>query len=246
MMLRKYSQENKVISIGIILILLLGCYKEEDYNYSSLEIFENLTVKFDKDSIPADGSSSVKIMYAFPIEADVSLTTLQLVASEGKFFESNNDTLMVNFVTLDSSKEKRIKELTLVSSTKVGESVISTTVLNNVKKDTIRFHRAYPISISLESQTFFIKNDMLDTFFFEASLKSENGIASTGQNVFFESPLQHGIQNKAFNSIGPLGQTKFQYVFTDTSFVGNLLFRVIAINQGGDTITASKTIQVID
>ena len=98
-MLKKYSQGNKLILSGILLILLFGCYNEDDYNYSSAEILENLTLTFEKDSIPADGNSTVKLTYAFPVEVDESLASLQLVTSKGKFMESGNDSLKINFLT---------------------------------------------------------------------------------------------------------------------------------------------------
>lgn len=241
-----YLQENNWMLIGLLAVFLTGCYKEKDYYYSSSDILEQLTVEIEHDSIPADGTSSTKITYSFPVEVDPSLTSLLLVTSKGTFLESGDDSLTVNFVTLNANEENRIVEVTLVSSTGVGNCVISAHVQNYVKKDTLYFSKAHVSEIELSSPTFFIKNDTITSISFESKLKSATGLASSGQTVFFESPLSHGISGSGTAVSNALGKANFEFIFTDTAYVGTLLFVTKAINQIGDTITATKSIQVID
>ena len=235
------------MAVACAIVLLSGCYNEDDYVYNSAEILEHLTVtKPAKDSLPADGTSSMVITYSFDAETDPTLTSLLLVASSGTFKESNDDSLTINFSTLDLSKENLTKEVTLVSGTVVGECVVSAYILSYVNRDTFYFVEAPASSLSLSTSDFFIKNDALKTLSFDADLKSATGLASSGQAVFFESPSGQGFQNVVTTSTNGLSKAQFQYVFTDTAYTGDLVFEAKALDAVGDTIRAQRTVRVID
>ncbi|GEM_PF-6101818 len=237
----------KIVHIVLISIFLTtGCYKESDYYYSANDIFKKLSMEISADSILADGNSKITIRYKFPIESDTALTSLYLKTTNGTFFESGKAILKTNFSKLDSTKSFRCVEVNLISSTKASISIITTRLQNYERKDTVRFYIAYPNKISLLINPFYVKNDTISEVQITSSLSSDNGIASEGRTVILNYSPDIGIINLKNSYSNGSGKANFTYVFTETTYIGDIIFIAKTINDNGDTISISSKLKVIE
>lgn len=230
--------------VGIF--VFTSCYKESDYLYSADEIFENLCIEISKDRILADGKSSSVITYRIPENADTTLTRLLLAATNGTFLESGDTMLVTNFSKLDLSKTHRLVETTLIASTKPSISIISSSLLNYTRKDTIVFQIAFPDSISLISVPYYIKNNDIKEINIIATVLTDTGIASKGRLILYSVSPPAGFLQSQYSLSDAFGKSIVQYVFTDTSFVGNITFMAKTINASGDTLESTCLLRVID
>lgn len=240
---------NKKISLFLIIaiVILQGCYDESDYVYSAEEILEDLEVNIAEPmKIPADGSSKLIINYSFPADADAELTNLLIITSNGTFVESEDDTLKTNFLLLDKTKERRVLQATLKASTTAGIATIRTKLLNYEDVREVMFTEATTTAISLEASPFYFKKDTLQIINISASVNSIKGKASSGRKVLFEVNPNVGFFQSNSASSGANGTANAVYIFTDTSFSGDLTFTAKTTNAVGDTLTTSTEIKVLE
>ncbi|MEQ9440296.1 MAG: hypothetical protein RIG62_14675 [Cyclobacteriaceae bacterium] len=225
----------------MIILITTSCYDEEDYDLTSIEVFKMLDVEtsidIENDSIPADGNSKVAFTFKFPSDADSSLTSLRLIASNGAFLESKKDTLKINYLETANSLEgeENTKEAmaTLVASTTPGESKVNVRILNYEEDYTITFYKAFPSAVSLSSDVNYIKNDTLKEITLTAAISSSNGVVSQGTTAYFscdhcdqDDPSIVGFFKSDQINSNSQGNAKASFVFTDTSYDGNILFSV--------------------
>lgn len=237
---------NKKILTILTALVIVSCYNQDDYNYSHTEIADKFISDVINDSIRADGASTSQIDYSFPVSSDISLTSVLLKASSGTFVESNSDSLRIEFVRLDNAEENRVKTVRLRASTSVGNSIISAHISNYEILDTVHFYKSFASKISIDSDRFYIKNDSITLISLDATLSSSTGLASSGQTVTFQAPDNLGIKNKISGNSNSKGVINLQYLFTDLSYTGELLFKATSINEEGDIIEASKIVYVVD
>jgi hypothetical protein len=218
------------------ILITTGCYDEEDYDLTSTEAFNKMTVDISSDSIPADGNSKVTFSFKFPSNADSELTVLRFITTNGTFLESKNDTLNVNYLETanfsEGEEDRKEAVATLVASTTPGESKVTVRVLNYEKDYTIIFNEASPTAVSLSSSTDYIKNDTIQEIDLTALVNSTAGVASQGTAVklsfspqtsgFFKNyeETKHIITLKS-NSLGKVQPT---FVFSDISYKGDITF----------------------
>ncbi|NOQ75101.1 MAG: hypothetical protein GQ574_24015 [Crocinitomix sp.] len=229
-----------------ILLSLYSCYKESNYHNNSSEIFESLTVEIDSSSLSADGESSTKITYKFPAISDPDLTKLLVITSNGKFKESDNDSINVSFSKLDESKEFRFSEITLIASGDTARSIIRTEIMEYFKNETVLFREIAAKSILLTPSKFYVKNDSMDEFSLEVKLLSETGIASIGKNVIINAVPSVGVFKSQSELSNATGEVSFTYLFTDTSYAGTILFTAKTVDVDGDTLVSSAGVEVIE
>lgn len=239
---------NKFISSIVLcsLFLLISCYKESDYIYSSDDILKELTVDIPLNSIAADGNSILTISYEFPVESDPEQTQLLITTDNGTFVESDNDTLETNFILLNEQKDKKVLNATLKASTSPGTVTIRTKLLNYEDIRTVNFNEAPTTKIGLNSSPFFFKNDTIQEIALSASVGSATGIASKGKNVTFNVAPNVGFFQSNSASSGSNGLANTSYIFTDTSYVGTLKFTAKTLNTNGDTLVSISELRVLD
>ena len=230
----------------MLVLLAAECYNEDDYYYTEDEILAELTVDISDNSVPADGNSIIKFTYALPVEYDTTLTTLHLKTSNGKFLESDTSFLTTNFSKIDPSDILRYVEVNLISSTIPSSSIVTASLLNYQKIEIVEFYKAYPSSITSSIDPFYIRNNTINEALITSSLSSDNGIASKGTPVYIDFPREHGIIDLDSSLSNIEGVAEFHFVFTDTSFIGNIDFTTWTWSEDGASISTSSRLQVID
>ncbi|MEO9533224.1 MAG: hypothetical protein ABJG68_09820 [Crocinitomicaceae bacterium] len=225
---------------------MTACYKADDYLYNVDEIMSNLSVEMNDSTLSANGVDSKVITFKFPYNADDQLTDLLVIASNGTFKESDNDSIKVNFTKLDATEKYKYSEVTFVSTASVSDCILRIEVLNHFMNDTIRFENARPVSIDVSSDIYFLKNDTISEMTLGTTVLSTNGVASSGQKIVLSVNENVGFFNTNLVTSGSSGGANFKYVFTDTSFVGPLTFTAKTTTVNNDTISGSKTINIID
>ncbi len=214
----------------IVVLITTSCYDEEDYDLTSIEAFSKITVDRSENTIPADGNSNVTFTFKFPTDGDSNLTALRLIASNGTFLESKNDTLNVNFIetanTIKGEEDRKEAVATLVASTTPGESNVNVRVLNYEKDYTITFKEALPTSVSLSTNVDYIKNDTIKEINLIGRIRSSSGVASQGTTAYFFSnpPNSVGFLKNTEAESNSQGTVQTTFVFTDTSYKGDIKF----------------------
>ncbi|EPR71782.1 hypothetical protein [Cyclobacterium qasimii] len=241
-----YKNRSKYLAGITILLIILGCYEESDYYYSSQEIVNKLKIEISDKFILADGKKTSKFTYRFPLNSDTNLTGLRLITSSGSFQESKNDTLDTNFTRLDDAENYRYIEATLVASTTVTDCIVRTQLLNYERQDTVHFTKAEPTKIKYSSNNFYAKNDTINQFNIIANVSSGTGIASTGTPVSFSFDPDVGFLNHFSIPTDTQGKAEAIFVFTDTTYTGDLQFTVETNNTEGDSFTDMGIIKIIE
>lgn len=233
--------------LSFITFILSSCYKEEDYNYSANDIFEELEIKISDSIIYADGASKSIINYRFPIEYDTNYTKLNIKASNGTFLESGTNILHTNFTKLDTLEEFRLAKATLVASTSPGKCIITTELLNYQKESTIQYNIAYPTGVSLSSDLYYITNDTISEVTLNASLSSTNGVASKGRVIMFDFSPNIGFLSSKQSYSNASGTASTKYLFNNTTgYTGDIIFTAKAIGENGDSLSSLYTVKVIN
>lgn len=242
-----YKNKSKITaSIIILLIIIPGCYEESDYYFSSQEILDKLKIEISEKSILADGNSTSKFTFRFPLNSDINLTGLRLITTSGSFLESKDDTLETNFSRLDNAETYRYVEATLVASTTVTDCIVRTQLLNYERKDTVHFTLAEPTKVIFSSDQFYAKNDTIRQFNLIANVASGTGVASRGTTVSFSFDPEVGFLNKSSVSTDTQGKAQAIFVFTDTTYIGDLRFTVATNNTEGISFTDMGIIKIIE
>lgn len=240
---------NKLYLLLITAFLVAGCYKESDYNYSASDVFENIEMDISNKSLLADGKSSTEVTYRFPSETDVSLTKLKLTLSSGTFSETGTKELFTSFSKLDESETYRYENVKIISSTVAGHCVLTTELNDYKQRDTLNFTKAFPEKILASIDPFYIKTGSVQEINITVSLDAkDNGVASKGHKVMLKStnPAGLGFFNTSDTTSREDGKARFKYVFTDSSYVGEIKFTAVTINDTGDSLTVEKRLQVLD
>lgn len=245
-MLKQFLQVYKLFAILAIVPIFTSCYKKESYNYSASEFFDQMTIEGDTTSALLSNNTSERLLkFQFPIETDPSLTKLLIVTSNGKFKESDDDSLNLDFVMLSDDENYRVSEATLIASNKSTDYEVKVYLQNYVREFTIPSETAEVDSVSLSSSVFYISNDTTTTIDLEATLTNGSGLASTGESVTFSAP-SFGILSSQFGTSNSEGKSKVQFVFTDTSFIGQMVFSASIVNPQGQTVTTTQSVEVLD
>jgi hypothetical protein len=240
------------LTIILSVILLSGCYKEADYDYSAADMFASMTLELTEDTLFADGTASSTLRYAFPLESDTLLTRLNLSCSNCTFAASDTTEMTTNATTLTTGKDMRYLEVKVVASTKATQGVITTELLQYKRQDTVVYNKAYPVEIaSFGTSPFYIQNDTVAEVQLQASLGSAGGTASKGHPITLSilssssSPVPGFLKSTEVTSDAN-GNATTVFVFSDVSFTGIVEFKAETLDEASNTLTSTYVLQVID
>ena len=225
---------------------MAGCYDENKYYYSGHDFFNQLSRDNSPDSVSADGNSYITFTYKLPVEVDTSLTELNLKTTNGTFFETGKASIKTNFSNLDTTGDSLYAEVTLVSSTKASLSIVTTSLQGYSVKDTVKFYKAFPSDITLSIIPFYIKNDLISEVLITCTLSSDDGIASEKNPIFLDFSPSIGILDTKISYSDSIGKARFNYVFNDLTYVGNIEFTAKTFNEDDVTILESAKLIIIE
>ncbi|MCF8275538.1 MAG: hypothetical protein K9J17_02295 [Flavobacteriales bacterium] len=233
----------------LVLLVLTGCYRETDYDYTAKAIFGELDVTLSADSILADGKSASIVTYRFPIDADTNLTKLSLKCSNCTFEKSGSDVLHTNVSMLTDSLDACYISVTMISTSSVKDNVLTTELSVYERTDTVFYKQAYPTGIDLTVSPFYLKNDTVAEITLTAEMETANGgVPSKYHAVMFEVSANTsvpGFLQAVERSSNAEGKAINTFVFTGVnSYAGEIDFIARTLDQAGDTIE-SKQVKLV-
>lgn len=238
----------------LVLLLTLGCYIEEDYN-KPLDP-KSFTLLPATNTILADGSSTATIVLQIPGESADTLSGVTFRTTAGIFVESGSKTYSTKAKKGDD-QTLRIASVTLQSSTKVEDAVVSVELFDNLRSETIQFTNATPENLIITPSTFSIKpsNTSSGEVSIEVLTTRSSGKPSIGNEVELKAynndfSKEIGSFRVYNNRTDTNGKANFIYVLGDSianrsaeSYIGivNIVGSILNPNGG----KKEKTVQLI-
>lgn len=237
-------------TILFLMSVLSGCIKARDYTAANVYNAElkSVAITITPDSIPADGSSSVKIdIHVLPGDTQDSINlsafNFSVTTSLGTFAPGGLATVTQGpAFSLDSATMQRqyIAHLVLTSGTKTGTAAL-TIKWSGVEKDTvISFYKSNPTKMKMSVSSFYAAPNFTteDTIFLQ--LSSATGTPSAGTPTTLTAYDQTytrtlGLFRVANSKTNAAGQCSYIFVLGDSTinqvnYLGTINFVATAAN----------------
>jgi hypothetical protein len=205
----------------ILVLVIMGCYREEDYKPGSDQSKVLFEVRADRKILPADSFNTVQLTIFFDDDVDSSRAAATIKTTLGLFVESNTSTYNVT-PKYNYDSAKLLATARLKSPSKAESAVVTVTVAGFSKSLPIDFSRSYPEFSELSANTLSVKpkNNAEGEVVFTNRITRTQGIPSQGNTVELE------VYDTLFNPIGsfrtysnksdPNGITAYTYMLGDS------------------------------
>jgi hypothetical protein len=220
----KKIKQSCLIVFGVL--LMVGCYREEDYKPGADQSKELFEVRINPTTLPADSFSTAQHTTLFDEDIDTTKARATLQTTLGTFVESNAATYVVTpRYHYDSARLLAMAQLR--SPSKVGVAVVTVTVGSFSKTVPVTYTRAYPEFSELSANTLSVKprNNAEGEVVFTNRIIRTQGVPSQGNTV------ELNVYDTLFRPIGrfrtysnksdPSGLTSYTYVLGDSTANGS-------------------------
>lgn len=218
-------------------LLMLGCYKEKDYNVDSKYSANLFNMSISKPTIMADAASTIQLNISFDNSVDSLKATTTFKTTAGVFVESGSNAYTVT-PKYNYDSAKLIISIKLKSSQSVDSAIVSVTVAGFTKSIIIEFTRSYPEASKLTGVTLAVKpkNNVDGEVQFSNKISKVLGLPS------LDNIVDMAVYDTLFNPIGSFkmysnrsdasGTTSYIYVLGDSVMNGrNYTGRLYAISK---------------
>jgi hypothetical protein len=132
----------------LIILLIISCYKEDDYSLSKLDK-DIVKIYFESEPIFADGESYTFIIVEVPVKTKKEFSLVNIKISNGKFINDKQE-IDVNLSIAGDSVDRKIAKTKIISSQKIEDAIIEIKVGDIYRIDTLKFKRAFPNEIKTD------------------------------------------------------------------------------------------------
>ena len=211
----------KLIFIVFILCLILGCYKNSDYEIGKGIAAEDiLKLTADPITIPADGASTTRVKAHIPPEADPSKRAVTLETNAGIWIENGTKTITITANT-DGDAMAELQSETVPKTARVRAGIA-----NIIQEAEVTFERAFPESITVDPGCFGLKASLTETTTVKANLTRQTGKPSEGTIVNFSATNNNG---DAIGNFRTITTSNKEGTATALFCVGNTKYRGVVI-----------------
>lgn len=126
-----------------LLLMLISCYKEDDYSLSLVD-YESVKTSFSASQLEADGTSSTYFIIEVPDKIKKEYPKVNVKISNGKFDNDKQEIDAPISNALINGIDKKIAKVKIFSSQKVEDALIEIKIGDFYKTNTLKLIRAYP------------------------------------------------------------------------------------------------------
>ena len=233
------------------ILLLAGCYREDDYAFRNIDVKALFTITAQTQTVLADEFSTIKITVAFPEEVDTAISKVTFTTTAGSFTNSMQTVSVTPSFNVDSNR--MIAVAYLRSAQKKGEAKVTANAAGFSKELIIVFTQSFPDKITLTASRLNIQpaNGQKGEVIFIGELFKTTGTTSIGSVVdvhVFDSSYKReiGFFKDYKNLSDSSGNTFFTYVLGDSTangfyYYGKLHAIATTENQLRDTVSFFST-----
>jgi hypothetical protein len=229
------------IAIGVLIALSAGCFNPKAYDDVKPDGKINL-LGSDGMSV-ADGSSSFEVKAKISSEASAGRRTVTFQTNLGSFKGGKGDSIDVEAIDFVSAAK--------LTSVKEGTAKVTVKIkgVQAIENRTVTFTKAFPEKISVEVDSFSVKNNFRSEATITATLSTNNnGIPSTGHPVVFTvsdnsgNPVGFFLNNISDSSTDSQGKVKIRYSAGTSPYTGFLTIK--ASTKSSETEIIFSTTQI--
>lgn len=235
-----------ILALGCLLILA-GCYKEK--TASSSEVI--LSIGHSPTTIPADGVSKSLITVEIPAETPDASNSIVLTTTKGLFdvIAKNTATISAQNVMGTDGKNHRIGTMYLVATNDTLPAIITATIKNYSKSDTVIYSRAYPsqIRISIDKLIYLPASNGEVAITVQIKRDVGFGTPTTGQMITLDAldvnnlPIGN-FRNKTLVTDAAGNCVNFFSMPTPNTYNGIVKFRATVVKDAAGGILTDETI----
>lgn len=237
------NRQKKLVLISTLLVI--SCFKKEDYDYVNPN--DLLTFNDHMQTAKADGNDAVTITVSVDSKIAITKRIVIFKTTLGSFVSGKGDSIVLK-------GDDGPKLSAQLISTKRGIASISAKIADYMVNDSkpISFDRVYPVNITASVDSFAIRSSYKSEVLITASMKSDDGIPSQGQNVTFSAFTSAGTPVGVFlNGINTgisdgKGNATIRYTAGSTPYRGQISLIVQTEKEGGSIIQGSTVINLTD
>lgn len=175
------------ISVMVIFVFVGCMFSCEETEISASEIIK-LQIENGLISIPADGTSTLKILGLISVDADDDKRNIEFETTNGVFTKNNEKLLMkeAKDTVLFEGKNYLGAQVILKAGNVVDLDVkVKAEIAFYPATKSVTFIESYPTSISISSDSFGIDNNITSEVLISSSVRSATGFPSNGNSVRF-------------------------------------------------------------
>lgn len=214
-------------------LVCAACYE----NYPTDAVEQTLNLRFEADSLPADGATLVHVVATIPPDARSDSRTVSFTTSAGTFVDGGEAKVAITGID-------GVADTYLRAPRTPGRARVRAQLGSVIRETTIEFDTAYATRADLEPSGFVTKGTLASQITITAYLRRGIGVTSPGVEIRFEALRADNQQ-----PIGRLGvaapsdtngTVKVSYSAGDTTYEGPVRIRALAVNGrvlGETTIT---------
>ena len=238
----------RLILIFSLLPLLVGCYKEEEYDITKYNVDDViLKIETDSSSMLADGSSTTMLRVFLPEDAVEDLSEVKITLSNGLFVENelNEITTKPSLWTITENSVTTVQnyaEHEIQSSVSVGAIEIEVEVQRLVKTHRVTLNINPITAIKVTPSSLIISPYTFEEVSVVCNAESTSGTPSEGQKINLNaldslfSPI--GTFRTYQDETDESGQTTSSFtMLPDTSYKGKVYFIGDAPSSGSKDTT---------
>jgi len=177
-----------IITISLIFVLVCCTYCCEETEVTASEVIK-LQIENGLISIPADGTSTVKILGLISVQADEDKRNIEFETTNGVFIKNNEKLLMkeAKDTLLFEGKNYLAAEVILKASNDVDADVkVTAEIAFYPSTKILSFTESEPTSLVISADGFGIDNDITSEILISSKVKSATGFPSSGNSLKYQ------------------------------------------------------------
>jgi|GEM_PF-6376692 len=235
-------------SLGFCLLLsflAFACFNPEKYQLQPDKIPS--IIRLDDptaESMPADGSSLIEIQAVIDANTADNRSSVVFKTTAGSFVNGKGDSVVVTAQIADygNNSQGKIATALLKSSLHVGEATVSVKYgsIAAVQTKPVKFVKAYPSRIRIDSSAFFVKAAFASVVNLSAQVGREKGMPSVNNIVRFSATDSLNRAIGVFRSLDSTtnaeGRASVLFGVRDSTYLGNVKLVALSVDEKGATL----------